>query len=117
MADEQDQVPPQGGEIGNAELQRAANELKFRVASQLRAAAMNRLRRWIDFMQTPAFADINQYEAKSRVERGKDVMKQLEEAQKELLGAATVAAHPIADFTNQFMEIEDDYLGASARLH
>lgn len=98
-----------GSVLGSAEKHRNA------VRAQ-RAMEMKRMERWIGFMALPDFADMDFYEAKTRIERGSDIMKQLEAVQLQMMAAATADEDPIQVYGNEFMELEERYVSASTRL-
>lgn len=77
---------------------------------------MQRVLRWIGFMNLPEFAEMDFYTAKTRIERGTNLMKQMEEIQLDTMRAVVLARLPIADYGNEFMDLEEQYFTASTRL-
>lgn len=85
-------------------------------AQHQRRSVMQRMNNWIAVMGTPAFTEMDLYEAEHRLQRGLELMHQLESAQMEVIGTAAPNEDPVAIFGNDFMEIEDRYFVASTRL-
>lgn len=89
---------------------------EFEVVMEQRQTVVTRMERWIQFMATPAFAEMDFYVARSRVERGTALYDQLNKIQLDLVRAAKNANRLNAEIGNDFMELEERYFEATTRL-
>lgn len=97
------------------EMQLDPRLLEKRQATQNKRAAMvKRLDTWINFMASQQFAEMDFYECKMRMDRGREIMSQMEQAQLDCMAVA--AADAALVYGNEFMDLEERYLTASARL-
>lgn len=81
-----------------------------------RGMQMQRLDRWIKYVQQPAFAEIDFYQAQTRIERGEQLMEQMEAIQLRMMEVAAADVDPVAAYGFSFMELEEQYLTAKSRF-
>lgn len=81
-----------------------------------RASIRQRLDRWIAFVDLPEFAAMDLFAVQTRMERGRALMKQMEDKQLDTV-AAIVDANAVEQYGTEFMELEERYYEASARLN
>lgn len=105
MAENEDQNPPQE--------QPQVNQANVAMRNQ-RASVIQRINHWINFTGTAEFAEEDIYEIKTRIQRGENSWRQMEEIQLETVGITAPA--DVLELGNEFMELEDRYYQASTRL-
>lgn len=87
------------------------------VTCVLRTSMMQRMRKWISFMEQPAFAEISLSQAKTRMDRGNSLWEQTEKMHMESVRVATLARAPTDRYGDEFEELEEQFLHGSARLY
>lgn len=115
----QQHPPPiaNNGAAPNANNEAAPNVNQNQVAVAFRNLArrqrdmqMRRVERWIEFIQQAEFAQTNCHDIKNRIERGAQLLKQMEEVQAKVIDAAVpLGEDPIAAYGIEFMDLEDRY--------
>lgn len=109
------QDPPQVNQLPQHDLPPGAAEHAHIVGVQ-RGGIVQRLQRWINFVNQPEFAEMDYYAAKTRQDRGADLMKQMEEAQLDYVAALATARQPVVPVGDEFMQLEEQYFNAKTRL-
>lgn len=117
-----DDQRPQGDPPGNPPEQLPENyenpPLPTHFAATVkRTSVLNRLNRWIEFMASPLVGAMDSYAAETRAERGRILMRQMEELQLEVVSTAGRNLDVVQEFGNEFMELEDRYYGALSALN
>lgn len=106
------QDPPQVNQLPQHDLPPGAAEHAHIVGVQ-RGGIVQRLQRWINFVNQPEFAEMDYYAAKTRQDRGADLMKQMEEAQLDYVAALATARQPVVPVGDEFMQLEEQYFNAN----
>lgn len=114
MADEHDDLMDQ--RPNDVAAQQVAPELvaKRLATKNQRDSIVQRLERWIGFMATPQFAEEDLLAVQTRIERGTNLWKLMEDMQLDHIAIADPA--DVIIFGNEFMELEERYFNAHSRL-
>lgn len=80
-----------------------------------RAAVLTRMQNWIAFTELPEFELLNVHQAKTRIDRGQEIFKLVEQAQLHMIKEAKDQAERDR-CNNEMMKLEDEYIASSAKL-
>lgn len=116
MADEPKTLPIPTKDPDTAQTQQVSPELVARrlATKNQRDSIMQRLERWMAFLATPQFAEEDLLAIQTRIERGTNLWRQMEDIQLDYIAIAAPAN--VGTFGNEFMELEERYYNAYARL-
>lgn len=116
MTDSPNNSPDQVQNPGAPDQQQVHPELLARrlAVKNQRDSISQRLERWIAFVATPQFEEADLFAIQSRIERGTNLWKQMEEIQLDHVAIADPAE--VGAFGNEFMDLEERYYTAKARL-